>query len=880
MFRRTNHALKLVLFSMIASCLLSTGAGAVSEVFYDTSSSSGTCDILTWDGGSYACDDTDHAVRLRVGNIPNVPSQRVHVKAYYNGTSAAAIAATNPYIEVDGAYFCPGAGRYDNMDAFEDGYYGASSSRRKQLYDSRETVTRYYVGGVYNPSTDTASGVIKDVAYMSASGSYCGYGSNSDMRIYAGSASLYQPVPGVANLYSLEILIKYINRAPGIDGITNGMRLIARGSGTPTIATVGAASDNFTASGYGVTVANSHSTATDNSNFPYSERATSSSYRLRFGSDCSIAAGDNKWVAIPLYDVDFTAGYYQSPIHLRLKDITLNKWKKLNTWTNTVANKNLTSAQEWSLAAAPTYAQADEPPSRNSVTQYYYFHAQQNHKYVFDFLNNNGTLVFQYGLPFDAIYSQVDCSSGFVKPAASIAQSNVTAGDTVTANATIDYDGAGSTTVKRKRDFWFSNSNDWTTPPSATPKPPSINQDNTGVAYAQGSATTNLPVWSATADGNYKYVCTKIAVTPTNPIKANPTQDGQCIPIGKYPSVKITNGDTRSGGVVPVNSLCTIQDGAAAGLIQGHSFNAGTSKGSVGALGVLSGGTLKDFGSGGLFAASGDLSKRLYFSAGTAYSPGLGIDGLYYLDQSKTLDDISTGNISHCLTDLTASYPPLASSIPIGASTSVVSPASGAGVQNLQYEFASNNGSDTPSILSIPGYALSTSQKVQIRVKGPTDCETGTYIVRLTGDVKPVASSFATIYTLPQFSLIASSPCIRIVVQDTVTSLYGLYATSGDLTTCAGLDNNGFNGNDDVGYTVNPGDPALTTANCSNGTGLTFNGTVIVGQTLYPYRTNGDGSTAAETFNLDPTFTLSDYARSRANDSLRVDSQTELPPRY
>jgi hypothetical protein len=895
-----------VLGLVFAAGFVATQVSAIGINFFDTTGAAADCDMLTALGGSTACGDAGKSIRLRTGNTTRVPKQRVHVKAYYRNLLDASgnidtskfASGNGPYIEIPGFSYCPDAATGANSrDIQKNGYYEG-----KTLTNTFES-TRFYIGGDYvrndtNEDSDRTTGYLETSRWRSASSNYCDSSQAAYTRTMKVQPGWLRKEPGhTGNLVSLEILVLPRfhdpggNNIPSIDwnegrgdcnsivnlpnrceGVVNSFALrqsyVGGVNTNGYIATVGEKGDKGADYGYGVTVGN----ANDTYNL---------SYRLRFGSDCSVTAS-NPRVAIKFYDFDYSVANGQEPLKVRLRDQTTGQWKRpgafgkfdTDTWTTTPVVYN----------PGPGVIEADQPGSNNNGLTYYWFQPKPNHKYFIDVLNNDPVLVFQYGLPFDGIYNRVDCKEGLEAKITLSGSTGVEAGQNVTAGASVVNTGA-SINAKYERYFWFTN--DRTLAPtaagnsmirSATPLTEMTwpNGTTNSPKLAPDGITDVLQTWSTPANGAYQYVCTTARLYAPNPnilVPENPER--LCRPIGKYPSLQATSGDVRSGGVAPLGTTCSFPDSISVGRVIGHEYTS-AGRGSFGQYGVLSGGELENFGSANLLAVGGPSSKQLFFGSATAYSsiPTLAKDGYFYL--SKDLAAYPAATNTHCLPDMTNVYPKINPS-PTMISPGPTPPAPVVPPSDTRLEYKFNQISDAEtSTLPIPAITLANNQQVSIRVEGPPDCSQGNYKVLLTGNIAlPALPSFATIYEIPRFYLIVNSPCVDVVVADGVSQLYGLYATTGDMMTCQGGDSSGFDGN-----SGSYGDPQLTAANCA--TKLNVDGTVIIGGKLHTYRTNSDGTVAlpAEVFNLSPTYTISDYARSRESGALRVDSQMELPPRF
>jgi hypothetical protein len=911
MKRLTSKVLIVISFLVFGTSFITPEVSAIGANFFDTSGVGADCDMLTPNGGSAACGVSGYGVRLRAGNTSRVPKQRIHVKAYYSNLLDAAgnidtskFAGSNgPYIEIPGFSYCPdNPTSVNSRDLQVNGYYEG-----KTLTNTFES-TRFYIGGDYirdtgNEDRDRTTGSLVTSVWRSPTSLYCDSSDPAYTRTIKVQPSWLRKESGMTGNYvSLEILVlprfhdPAGNNLPSIDwnegrtdcsltyvgrceGVVNSFTLrqsyVGSVSTNGYIATIGELGDIGSTYGYGVTLGNSSDTQ-------------NMTYRMRFGSDCTVRPGHPR-VAIKFYDFDYTESAGQAPLKVRLRDETIGRWKTPGTYGQFQTDAWTTTP----VVYTPTTGvlEADQPPSNNGGITRYWFNPLPNHKYYIDLLNNDGGLVFQYGLPFDSIFNRVDCKEGLQANISLTGSTGVEAGETVTAGASVVNSGADHN-AKYERFFWFTN--DTALAPTGagntmirSATPPTEMTWPTGTTnspkLAPDGVTDVLQTWSTTANGSYRYVCTVARLFAPNPNTLTPENPEKiCRPIGKYPTLQVHGGDARSGGVTPQGVICSLTDTASVGRVIGHNFTT-AGRGSFGQFGVLSSGSITSFGSAGFQAVSGPSSKQLFFGSTTAYPspPALAKDGYFYLP--KDLGAYPSATTTHCLPDMSNVYPLGAAPTTIASSTpSFAVPIVASTDSKHEYRFAQNTDDET-STITVPAIALAANQQVSIRVDGPGDCSEGRYIVRLTGNITVVAPSYNSIYDIPRFYLIVNSPCVDVVMADTVSFLYGMFATTGDMMTCQGGNSNGFDGSTTASYGAE-GVPLLTSANCT--AGVRVDGAVIIGGKLYSYRTRGDGSFAlpAEIFNLHPLYTISDYARARDGGgqgaALRVDSQMELPPRF
>jgi hypothetical protein len=475
----------------------------------------------------------------------------------------------------------------------------------------------------------------------------------------------------------------------------------------------------------------------------------------------------------------------------------------------------------------------------------------------------------QMQLPYPSVWAAKRCQAE-VSPYPSLDPStNVSNGQNITPEFLVRDNNPGrpvvyDASVRYKRTTWFSNN-----AASTAPGPGELIKEDLsfqGPVTVPGGGSILLPNtgWNFAANSTWGYMCVALELEAANTdTVTDPARRPRCYPIGaagKEPSLQVRNGDVRTGGSAPGATACNYSDATFVRGRSGMPANAGSNA----QYGVISSGDIDDFGSAGLFASSGGQAYRqLYFGSAGAYTPSSGSDGNFYGNAPGT---------THCFPSVDNVFPETTGPVTVPAAGATI--ADGGGSQRSEHIFTATSGA-----LTINAFALDPNEQVSIRVKAQTCLPGTTYIVRINGDVMRSAATYTSPSQIPWFSVIATSPCIKIVFSDSVTQLYGLYYTLGHMTTCQGGNSQGFDGTDANKYGSNAA-LRLSSNDCNQA--FRIAGATVVGKRLYTYRTFGDGSAGspAETFDLDPMFVLSDQARGRQSGILTVDKQQELPPRF
>ncbi len=284
-----------------------------------------------------------------------------------------------------------------------------------------------------------------------------------------------------------------------------------------------------------------------------------------------------------------------------------------------------------------------------------------------------------------------------------------------------------------------------------------------------------------------------------------------CVTIAASPRISIVGGDAASGGNT-------------SGSVGGGGFHGAVSNpGSFGEYGVLSTGDIVNFYSAGTPGGS------VLTFANTTPTKG-------NFSATRYLTDLTAG-----LTDNVAVWSPFTPGQAIPGGTN-------------NYRVTSNT--------SIGASTLGAGSKTVIDARG--------YTVTIAGNIQYNVGTYGSFSQAPSLSILAS----RIIINDNVQTLDGLFIASQDLTTC-----------DDAGYThaaAETANNALSISGPCRNTRLTINGALIVGGQLVTARTAGGGTPTelpAEIIRFRPEVFLTPYENGTASGSLMTDIETELPPR-
>lgn len=843
-----RRGLLLVLALLMGVSLNLTVAGepiarALGAAYFDADPA-GECDVYGRWGGSAICDQVQ--VRLMVGETRFVRKSNAELRAYFNSPSGQ--------ITIYHKNWCPGSGG-DYIQS-GDNYDGNRPPGGTEI-------TRYRIGRPGNWITHF--GVHR---YTSASS--CA--ANATINV---NSSHTRPAPGLPGKYFVDFLANNVPQGngscpnasgglAGCDGIQNFFYVRITDGG-----------NNYYLAQRGHESISDASTLGDRVTFQQKNTSPANvAYKVRFGSNCDTTPG--KRYRLSFYDLDNNGGdgaQNNGKVKLRLYNATTGQW----LWNRT--SPAYGPGSNWAnwRNVKPTYDEAFTPPSVANVDTYWDFQAQAGHRYVLELLNVYYNNTIQLSTPFDGVYWNATCQNpeARVRPQVGLSPNKSTyeVGDAVTATASIvnTTSNTGNTNNMTRR-VWLDGGNqtccnanddvlfDATYTTNRQIPPSNYNLANLG-AYQ--------------LNGQYAYICTSLINLRANNTanNGNPPvwttvivdDDRLCRPIGKYPSLQVRGGDIRTGGsFTEVGGVCSATPTSVSDFsVIGHNYV--TSKGSFGEYGIVSAGRIMNFGANAVYSG-GITSPNLMF--GNRYHGDNTVDGLFY----SVTPDLSLGSSmkTHCIPDVfaSASYA-FANPTSYDSSTVTVDTAA-AGEVRYHHQF---RGSNQTLTLNMSG-ALDDGKRRIVRITQDAPGHTGNRVV-INGNITYADKAYASATQLPFFALIADGSDVDIQVNNSVSSLAGLYATRSDFVTCNAGAVGGIRG------TAN-GTQVGNGSWCN--AALSINGAVLVGGRIYPYRTAGQNTAAdntpAEIFNLRGDLLISEYLRKSQTAQMRATNQIELPPRF
>lgn len=934
----------LVFIASIIAGFQALPAMGLSDVFFDITDTS-SCDLYNpFTAGSDTttskiCDTTSRGVPLWAGQTQNVnfpmdttvnysgqqilsrPTSKIQAvfknlpDADNNGVvEKSSLGDGEAMVNIKGAHMCADETGYqpNRGDILNEGYYADNPGKYNNL--GGVDVTEYDIGG-------------RKVYGQVRFGADACSGGNADISVDIKNAAVtINPVAGVSGMWYVDIVVRHIDvtSRKGVsdtgcrlmpnnpcDGIVNGYRATVSGSKSLLIGPAGTgklATDVFDESkGEGYVASLKRSSNGYDGWLPGGDPFEAShyaTYSSRFGSDCTVTSNDNVNVnsntryRIMFFDVDHQIGGLRTA-KIRLKDETNNRWLYPQNAANpalytTVTNGdtyNLNAGNWGAVGSVPTFNQSIEPP--NLTLQYFAvsFPAIKDHKYVLYIANVENGLVFQYGVPFDSIFYARDCNltDAIVQPQASWSDTAVEGGQSVNFSTSIDNVGGKTATINdaRVRVWKDEGSKTFGAGDVAIPGSP-WDPVNANTAINVG-ASLPLQSGSTTGDVNYAFLCAE--VYSVAPVTVGPIQTivqastPACVKIGKYPSMKVTGGDVRSGGTYTTgtNKTCTLGVNSTGKefIIRAHEY--GGAKGATVENAIRTPGGIRSFGSVGLpykynpVSLNNDNSIKLLFGTDkwlTKYgfdAFGTGNESGYFLGLPPLDADQST----HCLPDLADQYDADTGAPANAPATAVITPGT-----STAYKFTGNNQTLTlcSSVACTAGGSVTVNknQRVILRITQPTGYNPalGKNTVVIKANVlypNRVSTTYASIDEFPSFVLI-TDPGIEVKIDPDVTTINGVIGARDNVYTCGSYDG------------IASVAPVLTTTAASICTkALTYYGTVITSGNFYPFRTAGYDTAAdtnvAELMSQLPETLLSNYDHMREQPGVTIDVQTELPPR-
>lgn len=825
-------------------------AQALGENYYDDTVA-GECDLYGSGDGAAICDSA--SVRLVVGETRFVRKSYVHLRAYFKSDSGK--------VTVYHKNWCPGS----NGDYVQSGdnYDGNMPPGGTEITAIRVGLPGNYLSG-------------QDGVYRTTSAASC----TANAEFYVGPGRT-NPAPGLPGIYYTEILISNIPQGngacpnasgglAGCDGIQNQMSVRLTSDSNANDWYVAQVGHDTDATEIGDKVTVQQHTGPSNA-----------SYRIRFGSNCDVTPGNIYRIAF--YDIDNNGGdgaQANGKIKIRLRDITAGKWLRVTEDTNNAIG-------DW-VGFEPVNEYV--PPSNANATSYLRFEALgAGHKYVLSIMNAYQNNTIQFSTPFDGIYWVQRCQNPEtnVRPDTSFspAKSIYEAGEQVYARGSVVNTTSNAGYIDNLvRRAWFDGGNQ-----SCCNADDSVlyNYSSTARRQVPGSNLVFGDLGPYEINGNYAYICTDVMNISadnsgnggnppvwTNVIAGNLGigDDRTCVPIGKYPSMRVSGGDLRTGGqFANLGGICTATPTTNSSFsVIGHNYSSNT-KGSFAEYGIISAGQILDFGANGVIGSSSGPVTGPNLMFGNRYHPSNTIDGLFY-SATPTLALGTPLPSTHCLPDVyTSAVYPLSAPTTSGSASLDIDTTT-AGEVRYHHQFTDSN--QTLTINPTAAATLSDGQRRVLRITQTSPAFTGNRVV-IGSNITYANSTYASASQLPFFALIADGSDVDIQVNNSVTGLEGLYATRGDFVTCNAGAVGGIRG---TANSTEVGNGAW----CNNA--LAINGAVMAAGRIYPYRTAGQNTasdnTPAEVFNLRGDLMISEYLRQSAASQVRTTHQEELPPRF
>jgi hypothetical protein len=339
-------------------------------------------------------------------------------------------------------------------------------------------------------------------------------------------------------------------------------------------------------------------------------------HSIPFGSPCFIASPTT--ARISFFDTDNGVAVIQpEPFRVRILDVT----------TSTTVNAsggfgfNTVDPDGTPYSGGVRFY---SPPSGSQTYSWLDYSAQPGHKYRLDIYHQHNVNTLQVTMPFDSIYSAVNCGSIVPELDPIVTLDPAGGGSTVGIGESINGGFEVAETNRfndgvadYSRRFWVENGNDSTFGAGDVIIPGSCTAAGTNYTFAAGGSTSVNCNYTVTG-GNA--ICGMYFLTPKNTPNGMttviaPNPEVVCVPIAKSPKIQVNGGDVWVGGKLV--SPCTVTPANA--RIVGVDDAAGDKNASFGDLAVTALGTISDFGSNSQ-AYSNGVGKNLTF----AYTPSTG----------------------------------------------------------------------------------------------------------------------------------------------------------------------------------------------------------------------------------------------------------------
>lgn len=346
---------------------------------------------------------------------------------------------------------------------------------------------------------------------------------------------------------------------------------------------------------------------------------TYTDHSIPFGAPCSINSPTT--ARISFFDTD--NGPFKNiqpePFRVRIYDVTTGQ-------TVSASGTSAFTIVDPDGSAYSGGARFYRPPSSNQTYSWLDYAAQPGHKYRLDIYHQHNVNTLQITMPFDSIYSVVNCGSIVPELDPIVTLDPAGGGSTVGIGENINGEFEVAETNRfndgvadYSRRLWVENGNDSTFGAGDVPIPGSCTASGTNYTFTAGGSTSVRCSYLVTG-GNA--ICGMYLLTPKNTPNGMttviaPNPEVVCVPIAKSPKIQVNGGDVWVGGklaapcdVFPANARIVGVDDAN-----------GNQNASLGELAVTALGSITDFGSSSVpYSNTLNLGKRLTF----AYAPGTG----------------------------------------------------------------------------------------------------------------------------------------------------------------------------------------------------------------------------------------------------------------
>lgn len=553
---------------------------------------------------------------------------------------------------------------------------------------------------------------------------------------------------------------------------------------------------------------------------------------IPFGPDCEVRPGQNITKTFDIYDADNVNNYdvQPRPFHVQLLRYNRNTGNYINT-----VDLNLVSGA--ATQQAPITSNIWRPTGGSQTTTRFSFVANGNEVYKLRISNLYYDNTLQFKIPFNNIWFFKRCAIDTptrVRPVVTMTPNPAENGQALTATAyaqQLTNSGVNSR-VNYGRLIWSDANRNGAydtgervfggTPDSGTvdvPPPP---------------GRYNFPSWTEVADtGNHGgRVCIRLSLAASPPVTIQSSPAVTCVDIGKKPKLHVSAGDVVVGGTFRnLAGVCPAQTQSATNL---------QLRGSTSTIGAATYASYTDYAANSLGPISVFGANGVNPQTGPSNNMSFGNDSPlgYFFSNAGA----SPGNPTRarCLSDPFAVF----SSRPSFSTPSTSIDASNTGADIL----ATASGT-----ISIGGASrqLPAGYKRVIYAPNATTVNIVTNIVYGEGP-------YDTPEQLPQLIILTNG---RIVINEGVTRLDGLYAAKGDIQTCNLT-------------------PLLSRCNQP----LSIQGAVIAGGRVLPYRTAGAAApnygAKAESFHLRPDILLNQLPNPSTPTRIETINQREVPPRF